>query len=853
MTIARKDFEDVLVSNDRSALRRLLEGQSEDQRAVFAPVAISAYKKAFRDHWSKVQFPLNAVLSTATSSQLQKLTFPFIHIDTLDMELLTSLRPSTLETWVHGRIADRRITYECVAKLIESGLCTRPDTDDYIVFMMASYPSVWFTNSPKSSDTTDKQFIKHYVWRLFEVEGNSENSLAAHDKYSAANRTWEYLLLELSQSGNLPRERLLDASLQALDRGFIQFRSGWYSRFHEALKPTIEERIARTHAYAQLLGSSIPPTVTFAIDALKEIDTAESLSSELLLQHIEPVLLSKAKSTVKGALSLIEHAMTRDPAKVNNLCLIALRGLTHDSPDVQAQILKLLGKVPGGIDDTIRMELAQYEDSLASSLQSKLSDLLLKSSVGVSHVPASFTLKSKTLHAMYTEQKQQLPNPLETNARLIEFETIDQVIAGCSYSLEHPNEVIEIERALQGILRLSPQLPPDFISRSAALKKRALHFAKARSESVTMLNRKFAAFVGSWLTASVSPHINQLRSDAVPAERFIHRRFDRLLNQIIACDPLPEFCASTHERGFIDPTLLLERWHQRIAAGRLPGDEDQAIALLRIPLAHLPALLPEYVDVPGEFWDACRFATGYTDTKGSGESQLWAAADAYRNPVVSTAILDLGDGPIWMQPHDLDLLRALHDSYPSLRNQFVASGLRRLGSMIEGSWQLDRCARAYIEPMLDQSFQFDRNSYHALACGLIIAEPAFVGIARDILIQLIELDRLSIEQLGKELGVFIYCGTGKAKRMTASLWDVARVGEKHSSATRQLLERALQGGEVVPREMSVYLELLNELLHAEGLTLTNPVTRAHLESIKAGGKAAKLIRDLLKAESADII
>ena len=32
---------------------------------------------------------------------------------------------------------------------------------------------------------------------------------------------------------------MLDASLDALNRGFSQFRAGWYSRLHEALKPQL--------------------------------------------------------------------------------------------------------------------------------------------------------------------------------------------------------------------------------------------------------------------------------------------------------------------------------------------------------------------------------------------------------------------------------------------------------------------------------------------------------------------------------------------------------------------------------------------------------------------------------------
>ena len=77
--------------------------------------------------------------------------------------------------------------------------------------------------------------------RIFEVEGVSDVSLAAVDKYTHKDRTWSKRLLGLTQRGVYSRELLIDKTLSALERGWIQFRSGWFSQFHEALAPTIEE------------------------------------------------------------------------------------------------------------------------------------------------------------------------------------------------------------------------------------------------------------------------------------------------------------------------------------------------------------------------------------------------------------------------------------------------------------------------------------------------------------------------------------------------------------------------------------------------------------------------------------
>ena len=135
------------------------------------------------------------------------------------------------------------------------------------------------------------------VWRLFEVEGGGELSLATFDKYIGGKLAggWASALVELAADGTLSRDRLLDESLCALERDFAQFRAGWFSRFHEQLEPTLEERAVRRDQYLGLLGSSIPPTVSFAVKAIGVLDKADKLTSEDVLAHIRPVLQARGR------------------------------------------------------------------------------------------------------------------------------------------------------------------------------------------------------------------------------------------------------------------------------------------------------------------------------------------------------------------------------------------------------------------------------------------------------------------------------------------------------------------------------------------------------------------------------
>ena len=94
-------------------------------------------------------------------------------------------------------------------------------------------------------------------------------------------------------------------------RDFIQFRAGWFSRFHEALEPSYNERKEREETYLKLLGSSIPPTVSFALKALKQIQAKLPIKGEYLDRYLAPALAARSKSSAMTALALVERTIKK--------------------------------------------------------------------------------------------------------------------------------------------------------------------------------------------------------------------------------------------------------------------------------------------------------------------------------------------------------------------------------------------------------------------------------------------------------------------------------------------------------------------------------------------------------------
>ncbi len=826
------ELRNILMNSRNSSLRQFFAGKTESQRMAFAKPAIAIYRAEYNTSASVSNCALNAVLITASEEQLEKLTYRYIAAETVDLDLLVAHKPKTLQRWVELLIFRNSIEYSFIKKLVALGLCTRPKTNDYVLLLMAGGLYVEDLRG-------DKQFLEEYVWRFFEIEGSSDTNLAGIEKSHWRTKHWGTVLLELCNEGLLSRERLIDSCLDALDRGFPQRRSIWFTYFHDLLQPTVAERALRVKSYANLLGSSIPPTVAFALNILAEIDKAQPLSAELVLNNFESPLMSRSKSVVNSAISLIESVIKRESAAAPKLASLLLRALLHESPEIQNKAIKILSKLHLSDNEEFCTELSHYQEIVAASARPKLVEILSASNTLNNFVAPIAVLPD---FERYAEKQNRNPDPLLTSAKLEAFDDIESLLDHCSYCMEHPDEAMEMERCIEGIVRFCGESPKNFANRASPLVKRAFSIIESKAQSIEFTQAAFAALVAGWLTEnSVLPNLPTFENSA---RVFLIQRISVVLKHVVQRNTLPLLSTPTHQCGWIDPNAIILRWKLWNKANQSPDSFDQSVALLRMPLSQYDfATIGDALE--GEFWDAMRYAIGKSELNDNTSSLLMCAAKAVRTPSVPPVAMTLGDGlQILKAPSELGLSRWIASCIPSIRNQFVASGISPVGFSIDAAGI--RYARAYVEVMLDPAFILDRAAHHVLAAALISADHECIGLARDIVIKAIDEDRLNIDGLGKEIAVLLYSSSGKGKRLAASFMDVARISDKHANAILQLVERTLQGGEYPPRELQAVLEVLNELLHNEGAKLENAVTRAYLEKISSGGKSGKLIKEILK-------
>src|SRR5262249_28305727 len=125
-----------------------------------------------------------AVLSACSLAQLRKLGWRGIPTYDLAYQVLADRRPPWIDDWADLALTAHARFRDVVSQLVRDGLCQLPSHENYLLGMFSRW---WLGDkylSLKDRLLDEPGFLDQLVWRLFEVEGGGEFSLAAHDSGS---------------------------------------------------------------------------------------------------------------------------------------------------------------------------------------------------------------------------------------------------------------------------------------------------------------------------------------------------------------------------------------------------------------------------------------------------------------------------------------------------------------------------------------------------------------------------------------------------------------------------------------------------------------------------------------------
>ena len=638
----------------------------EEQRRELAPVLLDWRRKA---DFGNEEFDFHRVLlclhATATFSETSK--FRWWAVGPEACQIMADRRPDWLQEWAERALDQTGSTYAIgdlvngLLDLVDAGLIDPPQHDSYAIGVAHLLLEGW------GADQKDAQLadlirprlaqVEHAIWRQFEVEGGGEISLANFDKYMAGkiDGKWSSVLKALADEGLLDRGRLLTASLEALNRGFKQYRANWFSQFHELLVPDIDERVERTGLYLDLLSSPVGPTVALAIAALAKIDKAGRLEGKVLVGSIEPALYAPAAKTSKTALRLLASAVKSHSELAPDVMCVAAAGLEHPKNDVQEAALKILESHADALDDTAREAIAQRLDVVSPMLRSQC-EALCKDAAQTEGRPEAAVVEidvdDDRIKAIVPEWRDLAgvdlalefatgpagalaPAPftgmdiprLDPDRRIEPIATFEGFVDAALLAAEHPCELDRVECVLSAAARFAGNRPENADQLLAPLKPAVKRFSEQRHWALEYVTPRFS--LQDVFTAYLGEEPEERKVDVNNPGAVMVLRARDIVASVLSGRSAVMLSEPTHAGCWIDPREVVARSAQDELVPL--GLADQCVALMRLSPEHRSEALAAAETLPGEWGAALRYALGGDEEIGSTLS-LWVAAACSRAP-----------------------------------------------------------------------------------------------------------------------------------------------------------------------------------------------------------------------------
>jgi hypothetical protein len=231
--------------------------------------------------------------------------------------------------------------FRAVRELERRGEVSLPADDDYVHAVIGSFilSPTWesgetltagrWTLTIGTADRlrADRDLFDRVFWRFFEVDREQGVSLAGTDRHLPRQATWQQAVLDLIDTGDIDRERVLDATLGALGWATSAYRAGWFVGLHRELAPSPAETAARRPAYDALLRSPIGQVVTVGLDAFRAMRAA---GTPIEAPSLADAVLFPGKAVALKALRLGGAPLAQTASD-------------HPHPDVRAAAARLLG------------------------------------------------------------------------------------------------------------------------------------------------------------------------------------------------------------------------------------------------------------------------------------------------------------------------------------------------------------------------------------------------------------------------------------------------------------------------------------------------------------------------------
>jgi hypothetical protein len=641
-----------------------LLGRTEDERRTAAPSFWEGFDGA--GGYAHASAVVTAVgIGSLTELKKHKIASQ-VHRPLLPVaEVLDDRRPPWLADWIDLCLSRHRRwggpTFPLAWLLFRRGAIERPKSDAYVLELLHSWGAIAAIVAPGERIAADEtlrrapELLEWELWRLFEVEGRPRVASLTTDGGQLLRS-----LPRLVASGDIGRDRLIQAALGALSSGFSAYNNRWFVALLGRLDFSAEDVERHAPDLLRAMASGDGPTAAFVANKISAAP-AGAVDTRALIDAAGAVIPRLPKAGALESLKLVASRAKSMPETSPVLPAVA-GGLTHPDRAVQAAAITLASDIaPTMPPDVLASALMPLLDHVAASLRPRVQDLFdgarerlkgndpwlgllsptssadtLGAAADVAgHLPKSLLVSAGVPETLAAAEAGQLPPPWVRRPAELPSPAPDPVEPLRSSEevgslllrlLEDASDPIAVEQAIDGLGRFRNGDDWDFGAARGPLVRRVRQLDRRPP------SRLYDSVSGT-LVRSLAVAIGLREHTDAPHRLLAARIAEAVLSRVG-----PALACPTHRSGWVDPRIAAERLVELAARGSSPGAYDLTQLLLRIAPwrrdGALAVLGSASLDVAeSEAGRALRRACGDESAAVGPTAAVWLAAAAGRAPL----------------------------------------------------------------------------------------------------------------------------------------------------------------------------------------------------------------------------
>lgn len=464
--------------------------------------------------------------------------------------------------------------------------------------------------------------LSEHFWYLFEYPSNINftDSFTNSKKNGDTEPNWKGFIQQHTADGAINRMRVLEECLKAVNRNFNKLQVGWFVDLLTLLKPEKAELKQLQPFLLQALNSPQTKAVNTALGYLKALATEKDFNHQALLHHLPQVMATDKKNIITTTIQILEKAGKMHPEIKQQASLELCAAFLSKDEDLQAKAAKLILQWADKNDAAFKEQLTQYSSSMLASTRNTLKDLMEEGHTDIAVEEQEVTEQLPligTHNRIVTEDLIFFASQAFENNATWHFDLLPAMLLAAQDTVT-TDTLWQLEPAFQRAATVLKRPPGNIGQLDITLAVFFLNYGKWMADNDVAYTVKLNEVKQAqhwWRTRHEMPELEHWKTSRTESAVYApHRKLLILaLKKIREKDPLPLLSTLTHEPGWIDPVVLVQRLALYQSAGVLPDMLDLQVAIARCALQDTAAALALVQQWPaGEYQQLLSFLLNAT-------------------------------------------------------------------------------------------------------------------------------------------------------------------------------------------------------------------------------------------------